>query len=365
MMNEIQVKESRIRDFLTNRGLDAVLLSTQANFAWATGGRQNYVGIASEMGVASLLITMKSKYVVTNTIEKHRIMDEELKGMGYDLIDYEWFDDARKVKIITDFSQTMQIGSDDGFAGTVNVAGEIAELRYSLTAEEISRYQWLGQKCGEAVANVCRSIRIGDSEHHIAAQLASVLISQGIIPIVRLVAVDDRAKRYRHPIPTASKIEKYAMVVLCARKYGLIASVSRLVHFGKLPAELRKIHDAVIKVDAAFIASSKPGAACGDIFSSAQQAYADAGYPDEWKYHHQGGPTGYAPRDYRVLPGGTEKLVAEQAIAWNPSIAGTKSEDTIIISKDDTRIITESPGWPLVSVEQGEKTWKRPDILCR
>ena len=364
-MNEIQKKEARIRDFLSNRGLDAVLLSSQANFAWATGGKQNYVGIASEMGVASLLITMKNKYVITNTIEKHRIMDEELKEMGYELIDFEWFDDAQKVKIITDFSQTMKIGSDDGFAETANVAGDIAKLRYSLTAEEISKYQWLGQKSGQAVAEVCRKIRIGDSEHHIAAHLASMLICQGIMPIVRLVAVDDRVFKYRHPIPTDKKIEKYAMVVLGARKYGLIASVSRLVHFGKLPAELRKKHDAVIKVDAAFISSSKPGESCGNIFNTAQQAYADVGYPNEWKHHHQGGPTGYTPRDYRAIPGGTEKLVADQAIAWNPSIAGTKSEDTIIISEDDTKIITESPDWPLLSVEHEGKTWRRPDILCK
>ena len=154
-MNEIQTKESRIHDFLTSRGLDAVLLSTQANFAWATGGKQNYVGIASEMGVASLLITRKSKYVITNTIEKHRIMDEELKEMGYELIDFAWFDDAQKASIIADFGQTMKIGSDDGFPGTVNVAGEIAKLRYSLTKEEVSMYQWLGQKSGEAVAEVC------------------------------------------------------------------------------------------------------------------------------------------------------------------------------------------------------------------
>jgi Xaa-Pro aminopeptidase len=364
-MNEIQKKESRIREFLRSRGLDAVLLSSQANFAWATGGKQNYVGIASEMGVASLLITLEKKYVITNTIEKHRIMDEELKEMGYDLIDFQWFDDAQKVNILKDFSQTMKIVSDDGFAGTANVAGEIAKLRYSLTEEEVSKYQWLGRKSGEAVAEVCRTIRVGDSEHHIAAHLASMLICQGIMPIVRLVAVDDRVFKYRHPIPTDKKLEKYAMVVLCARKYGLTASVTRLVHFGNLPDELRKKHDAVVRVDAVFLSSSKPGESAGNIFKTAQQAYADVGYPDEWEHHHQGGPTGYTPRDYRAIPGGAEKLVAYQAIAWNPSIAGTKSEDTIIISEDDTKVITESSDWPLIQVENGGKIWRRPDILCK
>jgi len=136
-MNENQKKELRIRQFLSNSDFDALLLSLQSNFAWATGGKQNYVGIASEMGIASLLITQNEKYVITNTIEKFRIMDEELAKMGYELIEFDWYDDAQKVDIIRNFGKTMKIGSDDGFVGTENIADEIAELRFSLTEEEI------------------------------------------------------------------------------------------------------------------------------------------------------------------------------------------------------------------------------------
>jgi len=363
-MNESQKKELRIREFLSNSDFNAVLLSSQGNFAWATGGKQNYVGIASDMGVASLLITENEKYVITNQIEKFRIMDEELAGMGYELLDFDWYDENQKVDIIRDFGKSMKIGSDDGFPGTENIAGEIAELRASLTEEEIEKYRRLGAKSGEAIAEVCRGIKVGDTEHQIASNLASILIPQGIMPIVRLIAADERVYKYRHPIPTDKQVEKYAMVVLCARQYGLIASVTRLIHFGKLPDELRKKHDAVVKVDAAFIGSSKPGIPAGEIFEISQKIYAEVGYPDEWKFHHQGGPTGYEPRDYKATPGCQRKLVANQALAWNPSIAGTKSEDTIIITEDNTQIITESPDWPMLSVEFGGREWRRPDILC-
>ena len=364
-MTESQKKELRIREFLSNSDFDALLLSSQGNFAWATGGKQNYVSIASEMGVASLLITPNEKYVITNQIEKFRIMDEELAGMGYELIEFNWVDEGQKVDIIRDFGKTMKLGSDDGFPGTENIADEIAELRASLTKEEIEKYQWLGKKSGEAIAEVCREINVGDTEHQIAANLASILIPQGIMPIVRLIAADERVYKYRHPIPTDKQVEKYAMVVLGARKYGLIASVTRLIHFGKLPAELRKKHDAVVQVDAAFIGSSKAGMSAGKIFAIAQKTYAEVGYPNEWKFHHQGGPTGYKPRDYKVTPGYQKTLVVNQALAWNPSIAGTKSEDTIIITENDTQIITESPDWPTLLVEFDGKVWKRPDILCK
>ncbi len=364
-MTENQKKELRIREFLRNCDVDALLLSLQSNFAWATGGKQNYVGIASEMGVASLLITQHEKYVITNKIEKFRIMDEELAGMGYELIEFDWYDESQKASIVRNFSKTMKIGSDDGSAGTENIADDIAELRYSLTEEEIKKYQWLGKRSGEAISEVCQAIKVGDTEHQIAARLASILIPQGIMPIVRLIAADDRVYKYRHPIPTDKQVEKYAMVVLCARKYGLITSVTRLVHFGKLPDELRKKHDAVVKVDAAFIGSSRPGISAGEIFEIAQKTYAEVGYADEWTFHHQGGPTGYAARDYKATPSCPKKLVANQALAWNPSIAGTKSEDTVIITTGETNIITESPNWPTLSVEFNGKLWKRADILCK
>jgi len=361
-VSEIQEKERRIRELLDSSNLDGILLSLQSNFAWATGGKRNYVGIATEMGVASLLITRNEKYVITSTIEKYRIIDEELTEQNYELIEFDWYDDSKKVEIIKDFGN---VGSDDGFEGTKNIADQIAELRYSLTPEEIERYQWLGKKSGEAIADACFRIKPGDSEYQIAADLSAILIQQSIIPVVLLVASDERVYNYRHPIPTDKKIKEYVMVVLCARKYGLITSVTRMVHFGTLPGELRRKHDAVVKIDAAFIANSKPGANVGEIFLTVQNMYAETGYPDEWKLHHQGGPTGYAPRDYRAVPQSPQNLVKNQAIAWNPSITGTKSEDTIIIKEDETPIITESPNWPMLSVKYAGTFWNRADILCK
>ncbi|NIM04638.1 MAG: aminopeptidase P family protein, partial [Armatimonadetes bacterium] len=56
-------------------------------------------------------------------------------------------------------------------------------------------------------------------------------------------------------------------------------------------------------------------------------------------------------------------IVENQAFGWNPSIAGTKSEDTIIASSDDPLIISAIPRWPMISVETDIGTIERPDIL--
>ena len=80
-----------------------------------------------------------------------------------------------------------------------------------------------------------------------------------------LAAADERVYNVRHPIPTDKVIDRYAMLVLCGRKHGLVCSVTRLVHFGPLPDDLRRKMDACAEVDAAMLAASQPGATLGEI----------------------------------------------------------------------------------------------------
>jgi len=56
------------------------------------------------------------------------------------------------------------------------------------------------------------------------------------------------------------------------------------------------------------------------LFADLQRAYAAAGFPDEWKLHHQGGSCGYNPRDRIGTPGNPTKIFDNQGFAWNPSI---------------------------------------------
>ncbi len=61
---EIREKEKRVRELIESRGFAGILLKRQANFSWMTGGGLNLVGITTELGATSLLITEKEKYVI-------------------------------------------------------------------------------------------------------------------------------------------------------------------------------------------------------------------------------------------------------------------------------------------------------------
>jgi antitoxin VapB len=79
------------------------------------------------------------------------------------------------------------------------------------------------------------------------------------------------------------------------------------------------------------VAASVPGATLGDVIAAAQRAYAEAGFPDEWRLHHQGGLLGYRPRERVATPGDPTVLAPGMAVAWNPSITGVKLEASLLI----------------------------------
>lgn len=362
---EILEKEERVKKFLIEQDLDGILLTKQNNFAWFTGGGDNHVVTASDSGSASILITQDKKYIITTNIEGGRIMNEEVKGQNFILEEYNWWEDTKKLEIIKSIVKSEKIGTDDGFGGYKNIDSAFARLRYSLTEEEIKKYKWIGKKAGEAMSNVCKKIKVNDTENEVASILARELLKDGITPTVLLVAADDRISKYRHPIPTEKKIKKVVMVVVCARKWGLIVSLTRLIHFGKISFKLRRKHDAVVKVDAVFNLNTIPGTNVCDIFRKALDMYKETGFENEWKLHHQGGATGYAGRDYRGTLESKEIVLVNQAFAWNPSITGTKSEDTIIAMEDKIEVISRTPNWPMIEVKINGKKILRPDILVR
>jgi Xaa-Pro aminopeptidase len=364
-MNEIESVLASIRQLLAARGLEALLLQRVSSFAWATCGAASYINTAATNGVAALLITPAGRYLITDNIEAPRLeREEKLAEQGWKFELGPWYEPSGAVARL---AAGLKLGADGPYAGAVDLSHEIAELRSVLTPEAIVRFRWLGQATAEAMNAAMQSVTPGMTEQELAAHLCLEAQRRGAQPIVVLVATDERIFNFRHPLPTARRLDKYAMLILCGRQHGLVTSITRLVHFGPLPAEVRRKAELTARIDAAMIAATRPGATVGDVFQKTIEAYAQAGYPDEWKLHHQGGPAGYEPRELLATPGSPFKVQAGQTYAWNPSITGTKSEDTILVAPDGqpNEVLTATPGWPMIDVTIDGQTVQRPAIWER
>ncbi|MDP9382517.1 MAG: M24 family metallopeptidase [Chloroflexota bacterium] len=360
-MTEQEQKEARVRELLEERGLDGLLLRRASSFSWATCGASSYINTASDYGEAALLYAPGHRYLIANNIEAPRLAHEEgLAAQGWEFLTYDWYSPDSPLDRVT---EGMRLGADHPHPDADDVSADVSRLRAQLTPEEGQRFRDLGQLCGEAMGAAIAQVRPGQTEHEIAGILSRESATRGAWPVVDLVATDERIFAYRHPLPTSKQLERYAMLVLCGRMHGLVCSITRLVHFGSLPDELRRKQEAVLRVDAAFLSATRPGATLRDVFERAVREYAAVGYPDEWRLHHQGGTAGYEGREELGTPSASGTVIEGQAYAWNPSITGVKSEDTILIGADGNTAITQVPGWPAITVEVDGQSFERPTIL--
>ncbi|MCC6483450.1 MAG: aminopeptidase P family protein [Armatimonadetes bacterium] len=363
-MTDFEQKLARVRALLQEQGLDGAVFGTVANFAWLTGGADNHVGITSDNGNAAAVVTPSEVFVVTDNIEAPRLRDEETVSLGLEVVEFPWWE-PDLTGAVTQRLQSQRWASDMHTPGQPDVEPLMYRLRAELTVQEVQSYRELGRITGLALQRVGESVEVGQSEHEIAGKLAGALYSKGVIASVILVAADERISLYRHPVPTAKRIEKACMLVVGARWKGLICSCTRIVHFGKLPEELARKHQAVCEVDAAFLSHTLPGETIGDAVKAGFEAYAARGYPEEWKLHHQGGPTGYKGREFRATQSSPQRIAPLQPFAWNPSITGAKSEDTVLASEPWPDVLTVTPEWPIVDVQTPSGWRQRADILVK
>ena len=352
---EQREKRARIKALLAEKGLDAVVLRKGANVAWITGGRA-HIPTTLELSCMDVIVYPDRIVVVTNKIEAQRLKDEELSG-DEELIIVNWFEgrDAQLPK-------GPKIGVDGVDGERTNIQGEIESLRRNLNEFEVARLKEIGRDATNALEEAMFDIDIDESEVEVAGEIAEELWERNLEPVVLLVAGENRIKKYRHPLPTTAKVGNLVMGVICARRKGLIASVTRLVHFGELKSEVKENYIKLLNVESAFLDGTRPGATLAEAFKAGQAEYLKQGFErDEWTNHHQGGPTGYLPRDFTVHEKTTHSIEVRNAIAWNPSAAGLKVEDTLVVTEGGFEFVTGASDWP--SLEIAGRS--RPDIAIR
>ncbi|MET0650616.1 MAG: aminopeptidase P family protein [Pyrinomonadaceae bacterium] len=367
---EIAEKTGRLTRMLAAEGLGGVVLVAQPNFAWLTAGGTNGVDASREQGVGALFVRADGKrFVLASRIEMARLLEEELAGADFEPVEFGWEEEKASPTFLADLAAKLNeggapLGSDLSISPNVKaIDGAVSRCRFQLTPPESERFRQLGRDAGEVMGAVARSCMPGESENEVARRVSDALAERGMRSVVTLVAADERIAKFRHPVPTERTWERVILLVTCARRQGLVASLSRIVCAGEAPEELRRRTDGSAHVNAKLWAATRPGAVGSDLYRVAADAYAEEGFPGEESLHHQGGAAGYRTRDWVAHPASAETVQAQQAFAWNPSITGSKVEETCIASAEGVEVITTTPNWPQIPVRVGGREYLLPDVL--
>jgi len=356
---EHEEKLERLARLAQTGAFAGVLLATHHNIAWLTSGRHNRVDSTRETGSARLLVTADGRrYVLANAIEMPRMLDEVLAGLDYQPIEYAWADDQDPAHAVR--AARGVLGTGAGLAAdwplpeTAAIEPLLMRARARLTDGEVARYRALGREAGLALGHFCRTLTPGDVEIDIARGIANAAAGIRARAVVALVGADERLRRYRHPVPTDTTWKHTVMLALCAERDGLIVSLSRVIAAGA-PPDLDARTRTAASVFGQVLAATRPRATGAQLYDVLARAYARAGCGEEILNHHQGGAIGYRARDWVAHPQSQEVVEERQAFAWNPTVTGTKVEDTALVFGDRLEIITSTPDWPSIELDGGLK----------
>ncbi len=354
---DVSRKVEIIRQYMEERKMDGAVLSRIDNFAWITSGARSYVALSDRTGVASVLITKDAAYVISKNPETERLKREELPE-NFTVVEYPWF--AK----LDDTLDQIADGKHLLFEEDPEFNNFMLRTRIRLSEYEQKRYAEVGEKTARAIEGAMKTLTPDMTEIEAKSVIESYLVKEGLDVLLVLVFGDESRTLYRHNLVRNVKVGKKCFASVCAKMYGLVISATRTVEFER-DEIFEKQHEANVRIDSEILDATLNKWSMSQVFFEIEKSYSSHGYPDEWKLHHQGGIAGYNTRENVAIPHFPFQIAEGMSFAWNPTITGTKSEDTYVRTSDEMKLLSvnKNGNWPYLEVEVNGRTYHRPGVL--
>ncbi len=341
----------------------ALVLTGPAAVAWACGGVAPPVDRTAAVDLVWAVFSPADGAsargaLITTCVEADRIRAEYAPAdHGFaELAAVPWQDPAAFVRAAERLAgaPASQLAADGHPAFGSDASDDLIALRLALSAPEREDLRDLGQDAAAALQAALESWRPGERDLDIQARCAARLEAAGADAPVLIVGGDDRLKRYRHPMAVGAAVRDIVMAVVVARRGGLHAAATRFATAAPLDQAYVSLRRRVLAIEDAVLSASRPGGTYGTALAALEAGYERVGAPGEWAGHYQGGPIGFAQREFEIAPDQAgscwyaEPIAAGHAIAWNPSLpGGAKAEDTYLVTDSgQLERVTQAPGWP-------------------
>jgi len=325
-------KRRRLVALLDDTGAEALALTGATTLAWYLDGARSHVSLAADP-VLAVRVSRDADEVLVTSNETARLVREELPGW-LTVRERPWYAGVPDLDAVAEAA----------------LADALLRARSPLLPVETARFARLGAAAAEALTDVLATAEPSWTERRLAAEVARAVVERGADPLVVLVGGEARAA-LPHPLPTDAPLGRRVLVVLCARRHGLVVNLSRALTFGALDAAERDVQDRILAVEQAAFDALVPGVPLSEVLTVIGRAYAVHGFGvDHWRGHHQGGVAGYAGRDPRATPDCDVRVGPGQAFAWNPWAPGGKVEDTVLLTDAGLEVLSADPRWPVTTV---------------
>jgi antitoxin VapB len=337
--------------------------------AWVTGGMNPPIDRTATVDVVWAVVSDKRTALITTEVEAPRLLAEYAPASHeMEVLTVPWWDPEAFLQAASEYLGTScaDLGSDGHPAFAHDLTVPLTQARLALSEPEQEQMRSLGRDASGAVQDALWAWRPGDRDRDVAASIAAAVERVGAQAPVLLVGGDERVRHFRHPVAVGDRLHNLVMAVLVASRNGLHVALTRYACAGGIGAELTAGLAATRRIHRRLLAASSPGETIRSVMTELEAAYAAENAEGHWRQHYQGGPIGYAQREFEIAPTQTTSpwiditLPVGCAVAWNPSVSGgAKDEDTYLTATETPEPITMTTDWPLAD----EQLPARPGVL--
>ena len=335
-------------------GLDAILLTSEANCYYATGF----------MGEGIALVTRRGSWYFTDSryteaadkaIGDAAVIREVSREKPFSALINEALAEAGAEKAGFE-EQRMTVAEHAVYSEKLHctltpASSLMTELRGSKDEEELSCMTAAQRIAEGALEQILKEIRPGMTEKEIAARLNYLMVSAGAEKTAfdTIVASGPNGSM-PHAVPGMRKVRKGDFITMdfgCVYK-GYCSDMTRTVALGRPSDEMRNVYDIVLQAQLAGIAAAKAGVTGAVIDGAARKVIQDAGY-GVYFGHSFGHSLGIdiheapnaAPGNDKPMPDGA--VVSAEPGIYLPGKFGVRIEDVMILRPDGAQVITKAP----------------------
>ena len=347
---------AKITESLETQGLDAMLLTCEANRFYASGFHSSGTD-----GIA--LVTRRHNYYFTDSryteAAARSVQNAEIREAN------RQHPYSALINAVIDAEGLKRIGYEDEYVTvadwrryTEKLHGELVpasallwQLRAVKDAEERNCLIQAQRIAERALTETLNDIRPGVPEREIAALLLYRMLHYGaedksFDPIV----VSGSNGSLPHGVPGEREIGRGEFVTMdfgCKFR-GYCSDMTRTVAVGSVTEEMRTVYETVLAAQQAGIAAARAGVTGAAVDGAARKVIADAGYGAYFGHsfgHSRGVEIHENPN---ASPGNDAPLPAGAVISAEPGIylpgrMGVRIEDVILLTEDGCRDITLAP----------------------
>ena len=335
-------------------GLDAMLLTSEANCYYATGF----------MGEGIALVTRRGSWYFTDSryteaadkaIGNAAVIREVSREKPFSVLINEALAEAGAEKAGFE-DQRMTVAEHAVYSEKLHctltpASSLMTELRGSKDEEELSCMTAAQRIAEGALEQILKEIRPGMTEKEIAARLNYLMVSAGAekTSFDTIVASGPNGSM-PHAVPGMRKVREGDFITMdfgCVYK-GYCSDMTRTVALGRPSDEMRNVYDIVLQAQLAGIAAAKAGVTGAVIDGAARKVIQDAGY-GAYFGHSFGHSLGIdiheapnaAPGNDKPMPDGA--VVSAEPGIYLPGKFGVRIEDVMILRPDGAQVITKAP----------------------